>query len=117
MNDSVYKIFTKSQWDTFQTTGTFAGSQHDIRDGFIHLCSGPQVAKILAKHFDGEPMVILARFCAPRLGPIKWEASSGGERFPHLYGALYIAKIDGYVPRSRQDNGELEIPKYFLGGS
>ena len=81
----VYKIFTLSQWMSFQDKGEFVGSSDDIRDGFIHLASNEQVESIIDKYFSSEKLVYVAEFLTSEVSEdLKWE-SSGSDIYPHLY--------------------------------
>ncbi len=47
-----------------------------------------------ARHFAGEPSLILAEVDPAKLGaPLKWEPSRGGALFPHLYGELPLTAV------------------------
>ena len=74
------------------------GSTDDLRDGFIHLSTHKQVSKVINRYFLNEKIVYVIRFLkAPLLKIIKWEKSSGGELYPHLYQSeLMLADIDSY---------------------
>jgi uncharacterized protein (DUF952 family) len=85
----IYKISPESEWIAACAAGRYEGLAGDRRDGFIHFSAAHQLAGTLAKHFPGREGLVLAAFAADALGPaLKWEASRGGERFPHLYGGL-----------------------------
>lgn len=85
----VYKILPESDWQEACRVGTYRGSQDDLRDGYIHLSAGHQVAGTAARHFRGMKDLILVAFAASDLGDaLKWEPSRGGELFPHLYAPL-----------------------------
>src|SRR5690606_40463605 len=49
----VYKILTRADWEEALRAGRYAGSQDDVRDGFIHLSAPSQVAGTAARHFRG----------------------------------------------------------------
>jgi len=86
VKDKVYKIFTESEWHTFQDTGQFKGSEDDLRDGFIHLSTKEQVAGVIERYFSGKHPLYVAEFSAPDfLNKLKWEASASSEIYPHLY--------------------------------
>jgi len=86
MHDSVYKIFTESEWKLFQETGRFKGSPDDLRDGFIHLCTREQVASVIERFFAGQHPLYVAEFSSPEfIQQLTWEASASGEIYPHLY--------------------------------
>lgn len=87
----VYKILRASEWAAFRSTGQFAGSADDLRDGFIHLSTEAQLQGTLSKHFAGEPGLVIVEFEVAALGAhLRWEASRGGALFPHLYGTLLL---------------------------
>ena len=52
MNGRVYKVFTETEWKTFQDTGQFEGSADDLRDGFIHLSTKKQLAGVIERFFS-----------------------------------------------------------------
>ncbi len=114
MNDSIYKILLPLQWQVFQETHNFRGSRHDVRDGFIHLCTGEQLSGTLSKHFTGVKRVVLARFCADNLMGLRWEISRDGEKFPHLYNPLSSASIKDHIVLIRAEKNEFVIPEIFL---
>ena len=88
----VYKIVPSSLWPT--QGETFAGAPVDLADGFVHFSTEAQVAETAARHFAGEDDLLLVAVEAARLGgALKWEASRGGDLFPHLYGALPLSAV------------------------
>ncbi len=115
MSDSIYKIFQAPEWQGFQKTGVFRGSEHDVRDGFIHLCTGHQLAATLSKHYMAINMVVLARFDASNLADIKWEIARNGEKFPHLYNRLNSTDMVDHISLTRKLENEFIIPESFLG--
>jgi uncharacterized protein (DUF952 family) len=85
----VFKIATRGDWERARTTGTLPASADDECDGFIHLSAAHQLAGTLAKHFKSQTDLVLIRFDAAALGDtLRWEASRGGDLFPHQYGPL-----------------------------
>jgi len=94
MGQPVYKILTKSALVAARAQGLFGGSPVDLRDGFIHLSAGRQVAGTLAAHFAGETGLVLLAIDSEVLGDrLQWEQSRGGELFPHLYGPLDLKHV------------------------
>jgi uncharacterized protein (DUF952 family) len=88
----IYKICPASAWEEAENQGAFAGSEVDRRDGFIHLSAAHQVRETARRHFAGQGGLVLAAFEAEDFGAnLKWEASRGGDLFPHVYGALPAA--------------------------
>ena len=91
---SIYKILRPAEWQAFSTARRFEGSPDDMRDGFIHLSTAAQVSGTLARHFAGEPEVVILRVVSAPLGDaLRWEPSRQGALFPHLYRALRIEEV------------------------
>lgn len=85
----IYKILPAEAWAQACRAGSFSGSAVDLRDGFIHLSARHQLAETAAKHFAGQPGLVLVAFDAQAFGEdLKWEPSRGGDLFPHLYAPL-----------------------------
>ena len=85
----IYKICPASDWNEAENRGAFNGSPADRQDGFIHLSAAHQVRETARRHFAGQEALVLVAFEAEDLGAkLKWEASRGGDLFPHVYGVL-----------------------------
>ena len=85
----IYKILRPSEWEEFDSSGIFEGSPDDRRDGFIHCSSLEQVSATAMRIFGDEPaLVVLAIATESLADSLRWEASSGGEAFPHVYRPL-----------------------------
>ncbi len=84
----IYKIFRETEYTDFVIDGQSKGSPDDQRDGFIHFSTLKQLPGTLAKHFEGEDELFLLMVNSAELKNLKWEASRGGEDFPHLYDLL-----------------------------
>jgi uncharacterized protein (DUF952 family) len=89
MADIIYKICPESLWQKAEKAGRFDGAPIDLADGFIHFSTAEQVRETAAKHFAGQPDLLLVAVPAEPLGAaLKWEVSRGGALFPHLYAQL-----------------------------
>ena len=85
----IYKICRRSEWREAAATGVYRGSADDRRDGFIHFSAAHQLRATAQRHFAGKDDLVLLAVRAGDLGAaLKWEASRGGDLFPHLYGDL-----------------------------
>jgi beta-hydroxylase len=93
---TAYKILTAEQWAQFQADGVFHGAPVDLADGYIHLSTADQVQGTLTKHFAGQSGLVIAEVDLIALGgTIKWELSRGDALFPHIYGPLPMAAVQG----------------------
>lgn len=89
MKSRVYKIVPRNLWIQARSAGVFAGSADDLRDGFIHFSTRAQLVGTLGRHFADAADLLLLELDAEGLGDaLKWEASRGGDLFPHLYRAF-----------------------------
>jgi uncharacterized protein (DUF952 family) len=108
----IYKICPASAWREAERQGVSRGSDHDVRDGFIHFSTASQVTETAAKHFFGQTGLFLIAVNADVLGDaLRWEPSRHDELFPHLYGELDLGAVtDVFDIRTRSD-GSHEIPE------
>jgi uncharacterized protein (DUF952 family) len=94
MTNLVYKICPAELWRRAESTGYFDGAEVDAADGFIHLSTARQVRETAARHFSGQYDLLLIGVDADCLGrELRWEASRGGQLFPHLYGRLPLSAV------------------------
>jgi uncharacterized protein (DUF952 family) len=88
----IYKIVPQDLWRQSERAGVFTGSPVDLADGYIHFSTTAQAAETARRHFHGQVDLLLAAFDAGSLGAdLRWEASRGGDLFPHLYAPLATA--------------------------
>ena len=108
---TIYKICPASLWREAEQSGVFRGSPVDLRDGFIHFSTAAQVAETAARHFAGEPDLVLVRVDTSALGDrLKWEPSRGGALFPHLYGDLDLKAVKAVAPLPLGGDGRHVFP-------
>ena len=95
----IYKICPSVLWEEAKTAGSFVGSAHDLRDGFIHFSTAEQLQETALKHFAGQQNLLLLEVECSRLGgALKFEPSRGGALFPHLYGPLPLTAVIKIIP-------------------
>ena len=112
MSDPIYKICKSAMLQEARRRGRFEGSADDLRDGFIHLSAGHQVAGTLAKYFAGQRDLVLLAVDPERLGAgLRWEKSRGGELFPHLYGPLDLDHVISIEALVLQEDGTHRLPE------
>lgn len=111
MPQPVYKILADAAYQAAISEGEFLGTSDDLRDGFIHLSTGPQLVGTLAKHYAGQQDLLLLTVDPERLGPeLKWEPSRGGDLFPHLYAALPLDAVLSADPLALDDDNRHTLP-------
>ncbi|MFB9320158.1 DUF952 domain-containing protein [Cryptosporangium minutisporangium] len=96
---TVYKVLRADEWAAAQAVERYEGSPDDLRDGFVHLSTASQLPGTLDRHFGGETGLMLLTVDAEALGDsLRWEASAGGEAYPHYYGALPMSAVTEATP-------------------
>ena len=94
----IYKICETALWREAERCGVFHGAPVDARDGFIHFSTAGQVGETAARYFAGAGDLMLVAVDADALdAALKWEASRGGDLFPHLYGVLPLGADGRHV--------------------
>jgi uncharacterized protein (DUF952 family) len=112
MGETVYKICPREAWTSAVATGTYTGSEDDLRDGFIHFSTVDQVAATAAKHFSGQDDLLLLAVDAAQLGDdLKWEPSRRGDLFPHLYGTMPVDAVRLVAPLPLGEDGLHRFPE------
>ena len=82
------------EWQAAEAAGAYRGSSQDAADGFIHFSTAAQIVESAARHRAGQDGLVLLAVDARRLGgALRWEASRGGQLFPHLYGPLPLDAV------------------------
>ena len=98
-------------WQRAEASGTFAGTEHDLRDGFIHFSTAGQVAETAARHYAGLANLLLVTVNVAALGDaLRWEPSRGGALFPHLYAPLPTAAATRVTPLPLGPDGVHVLP-------
>jgi uncharacterized protein (DUF952 family) len=106
-----YKVLTSPQMAQLEHDGVFAGAPIDLADGYIHLSTAAQLTETVDKHFAGQDDLHLVAVDLAVLGDaVKWEASRGGQLFPHIYAPLPLSAAIGYGPLERGADGAITLP-------
>jgi len=115
MRDAIiYKILRQSEWESLQRDGSFTGSVHDKRDGFIHMSTRAQLQGTLDKHYtQGDVVILIAVRLADIESDVKWEVSRGGAEFPHIYGELSLSAVEQHWALSPDPKGRYAPAKYL----
>lgn len=107
----VYKICARAEWEAARVVGAYHGSDHDKRDGFIHLSAYYQLAATAAKYFRNRSNLVLIAFDSASLAAgLKWEPSSTGDLFPHFYGTLPLTAALWVHPLPLGADGIPQLP-------
>lgn len=108
----IYKILPRADWDAARTAGRYAGSAVDLQDGYIHFSTADQAQETARRHFHGQADLVVLEIEAAELGEgLRWEPSRGGALFPHLYGALDVARVIAVTPAPLDADGVPQLAK------
>lgn len=95
----VYKIVSADIWQEAEAAGVFAGAGIDLIDRYIHLSTEGQVRRTAERYFTGQDNLVLIAVDEAALGQaLKYEAATGGDLFPHLYGPLSLSAVLSVSP-------------------
>jgi len=109
---TVYKIVSADAWKEAETAGVFTGAGIDLADGYIHLSTAAQVRRTAERYFAGLSNLVLVAIDADELGAaLKYETSTGGDLFPHLYAALAPDAVLSVHPLPLDDGGRHVFPE------
>jgi len=94
LDKTIYKIVPSELWQEARKAGLFKGAAIDLKDGYIHFSTAAQAIETARLHFAGEADLLLVAIDATVFGEaLKWEASRGGDLFPHLYANLPLDAV------------------------
>ncbi|MBX9469430.1 MAG: DUF952 domain-containing protein [Rhizobium sp.] len=106
MDKTIYKIVPRELWQQARAAGLFKGAAIDLKDGYIHFSTAAQAIETARLHFAGQAGLLLVAVDATVFGEaLKWEASRGGELFPHLYADLLLDAVFWEKPLALGDDG------------
>ena len=112
MTGIIYKIVPAELWAEAETAGVFCGAPIDIADGYIHFSTGAQARRTAELYFKGQDTLLLVAIDGGKLGDaLKYEASRGGDLFPHLYAPLALDAVLWKQPMSMRDDGLHDFPE------
>jgi uncharacterized protein (DUF952 family) len=112
--DFVYKIVTRAAFDAASAAGEFPQMPIDLKDGFIHLSTAAQLRETLRLHFAGQSDLVVFAVRPFDMGAgLRWEASRGGDLFPHHYGPLASSAIGQQVTVSVGADGAVDLPDWI----
>ena len=107
----VFKIVHAPEWRSAEATGTYGGSARDRADGFLHFSNADQVLGTLKRHYaDADDLLLIAVDADALGGALKFELSSGGAHYPHLYAQLPLTAVKRVSAIARGPNREFLLP-------
>jgi uncharacterized protein (DUF952 family) len=112
MDTIIFRIAPPEALAAASVAGAYEGEAFDKADGFIHCSTRDQVAGTLQTHYAEANRLAVAEIDATALGDtVKWEASRGGELFPHVYGVIAWSAVRAVHLIGRDDEGAWRLPE------
>jgi uncharacterized protein (DUF952 family) len=108
-------ITERDTWRTAEQEGEYRMSTRGVtleQEGFIH-CSLPHQLRAVAELFygDANDLVVLVIDSEQVRADIRYEAAApGGERYPHIYGALPVGAVSQVISVGRDGSGRMILP-------
>ena len=106
----VYRLMTRADWASVSGEKRIPWAAVDRDDGYFHLSTAAQAMETARLYYaDVEDLVALA-FDPDALGSdLKYEASRGGDLFPHYYGAIAARLVSAVYTVTRLPSGEYRM--------
>lgn len=91
VSEYAYKILTAEDWARARQLGR-SDTELDRTDGYVHLSTACQVAETARLYYSNAKECALLEFAMADFEDVRWEASRGGQLFPHIYGELTLSR-------------------------
>ncbi len=90
----IYHITLADLWAKSLEAGCYKGETLDT-EGFIHFSMENQVVATANRYYRGVKGLVLLRVNPVKLSAeLKYEKSTNGETYPHLYGPLNLEAVE-----------------------
>ena len=107
----IFKIVHGEEWRAAETAGIYRGSAKDREDGFLHFSAREQLIGTLTRYYADANDLVLVAVDADSLGDaLKYEPSTAGALYPHLYGELPLPAVRWARPIARDAQGAFLLP-------
>jgi uncharacterized protein (DUF952 family) len=105
----IFKIVHAGEW--VAARDDYRGSAKDRADGFLHFSTAAQLAGTLARYYANETDLLLIAVESEALGnALKFEPSTAGALYPHLYAPLPRSAVIWARPIARGADGAFLLP-------
>lgn len=89
----IYRLSERADWRAAQTSGLYLSADLGI-EGFIHASTAQQVMGVAYRYYQNRSDLVLIEIEEAPLGDLlRWEASTGDELFPHVYGPIPLQAV------------------------
>lgn len=107
----IYHITPRPVWEKGQQQGQYQGDTL-ASEGFIHCSTREQVLRTANAYFASKPGLVLLAIDPAKVQPeIRYEALSGEEQFPHIYGPLNLDAVEQAHAFEPEADGTFTFPE------
>ena len=106
----IFKVIDKDEWQKAKQSGTYCGSEKDLKDGYIHFSEEGQVKETINKYYHKKENLVLLRVNAFKLDHLLWEQASNGDMYPHLYSPLDTSTVVNEYELPLNKGGSHKLP-------
>ena len=107
----IFKIVHADEWHAARSASAYSGSAKDRQDGFLHFSAEAQLLSTLMRYYARADDLILVAVDETTLGTaLKYEPSTGGALYPHLYEDLPLSAVKWSRPITRDKDGKFILP-------
>jgi uncharacterized protein (DUF952 family) len=97
-DEVILHVTTRAAWEAAVAAGTPYAHPSLDSEGFVHCSTDAQLVGTLGRYFAGADRTTLVSLVVDpdRLGDeadLRWEPSTGGEDFPHVYGPIPLDAV------------------------
>jgi uncharacterized protein (DUF952 family) len=107
----IFKIVHAEEWQKAHAEDVYRGSEKDKADGFLHFSTEEQLLGTLTRYYADADDLFLVAVAAHELGDaLKYEPSTSGALYPHLYGDLPLSAVKWSRLIARGKDGKFTLP-------
>ena len=107
--DYAYKLLAPEDARTFDDL-RYTNTTLDRIDGYVHLSTKAQLAETARRYYSEYEWCLLLEVNVADRTDVRWEASRGGDLFPHIYGKLALTDVERRWMLKPGADGELDLP-------
>jgi uncharacterized protein (DUF952 family) len=84
----IFHVTTSDEWLAHRNLPTYKPNAFE-KEGFIHCSTAAQLSGVLERYFAGKENLIILHIEESKLtSPLKYEAATNNELFPHVFGPI-----------------------------
>ncbi len=107
----IFKIVHAREWRVAEAEGVYRGSAKDGADGFLHFSTEEQLIGTLTRYYADARDLLLIAVDEIQLGDkLKYEPSTAGALYPHLYRELPLSAVLWSRAIARDEAGGFLLP-------